>query len=67
MSVILYTTHCAKCNILQQKLTKKHVSYDEITDIEVIKGKGIQSVPMLEVDNKMMSFIEANSWVNSLA
>lgn len=63
MKVILYTTHCPKCNVLTAKLKKKGVKYEEITDIKVMAEKGFMSAPMLEVDGKVYAFKEANEWI----
>lgn len=64
--VVFYSTHCPKCLVLENKLKQKNIEFTEINDIEVMKEKGYMSVPVLEVDNKPMNFIEANAWLNSL-
>lgn len=64
MKVILYTTHCPKCLVLEQKLKSKDISYDEETDIDLMISKGFQTTPMLEVDGRIMDFKEANTWIN---
>ena len=65
MKVIMYSTHCPRCNILEKKLKAKSIEYEEITDIDIISSKGILTVPMLEVDDTLMDFVEANKWINS--
>lgn len=62
--VILYTTHCPKCKILEKKMADKNISYVECTDIDEMAKKDILSVPVLEVDGNMMDFVTANAWVN---
>lgn len=64
MEVILYTTFCPKCKVLETKLKQKGIEYKEITDIDIMTEKGFMSVPMLEVDNFVMNFTEANTWIN---
>ena len=64
MEVILYTTFCPKCKVLETKLKQKGIKYKEITDIDIMTEKGFMSVPMLEVDNFVMNFTEANTWIN---
>ncbi len=64
MRVILYSTHCPKCCILEKKLKEKNISYEEINDIEVMKEKGYLAVPVLEVDGTSMDFKMANEWIN---
>lgn len=64
MAVILYSTHCPRCNVLEKKLYQKKIQYEEINDIEVMKSKGYLSVPILEVDGRIMDFKTANEWIN---
>ena len=64
MEVILYSTHCPKCNVLTAKLNSKNIQYTEVTDIDVMESKGIKSVPMLKVDDQMMDYKKAVDWVN---
>lgn len=66
MKVVLYTTHCPKCKVLTAKLKAKGVDYEEITDVDVMRDKGFMSAPMLEVDGKTMTFVEAIKWVNEV-
>lgn len=66
MSVTLYSTHCPRCNIIEKKLKSRNVEYKEVNDVEVMSGKGITMVPMLEVDGNIMDFKSANDWLNSL-
>lgn len=65
MEVKLYTTHCPKCNVLENKLKSKNIDYIEITDTNIIIEKGYMSVPVLEVDDKIMNFTDANTWINN--
>lgn len=67
MEVILYSTHCPKCNILEKKLKQKNITYKEINDIEIMKEKGYLTVPVLEVNGTSMNFKQAVDWVNSLS
>lgn len=64
MSIILYTTHCPKCLVLEKKLASKNIEFEEITDNELMLKKGFTMVPVLEVDGKIMNFKEANTWIN---
>ena len=64
MKVVLYSTHCPKCNVLEKKLKKKNISYEEINNIEVMKEKGYLTVPILEVDGTSMDFKTASDWIN---
>jgi len=62
--VILYSTHCPKCNILTKKLNDKKIKFEEVNDVDVMISKGFMSMPMLEVDGTVMNFLNANQWIN---
>lgn len=66
MTVDLYTTHCPKCSVLEQKLNNKKVKYTEHTDIEEMAARGYFTVPVLVVNDEELSFADAVKWVNSL-
>jgi glutaredoxin len=63
MDITLYTTHCSKCEILQEKLDAKNIKYEVCTDTKLMVSKGFRSAPMLEVDDKVMTFNEAINWI----
>ena len=64
MKVILYTTHCPKCTVLEKKLTSKNIPYEEVTDVDLMINKGFDAMPVLEVDDTVMDFKTANTWIN---
>lgn len=61
--VILYEHGCPKCKILKMKLDQKNISYETVNDIELMKAKGFQEAPKLEVDGVVMGFKEAVEWL----
>ena len=65
MQVTLYSTGCPKCKVLVTKLDGKNINYNIVSDINVIISKGINTVPVLEVDNNLMDFKTAVDWVNA--
>jgi len=64
MQVILYSTDCPKCKVLKTKLDSKNIKYNIISDVDIIMSKGINTVPILEVNGNMMDFKTAVDWVN---
>ena len=66
MKLVLYTTHCPKCKVIESKLNAKKIEFDIVDDNSPLSEMGIVSVPVLEADGKKMSFLEANKDVNSL-
>lgn len=63
-SIILYSTHCPKCRILEKKLDEKNIKFEICEDIETMQNKGISSVPVIEVNNEKMSYYDAVKYVN---
>lgn len=63
--ITIYTTEtCPKCKILKKKLTDKNIDFKEINDIEILKSLDIYEVPVLDVDDTLLDFSAANSWIN---
>ena len=65
MDIILYSTHCPKCSVLELKLKKQNISYTMVDDVEIMKQKGFMSAPMLEADGVVMNFQTAIQWINN--
>lgn len=63
MNVVLYTTHCPKCRVLETKLKQRGIEYKEVTDTVAMQEKGFDFVPMLEVDGTIYEFRAAVDWV----
>lgn len=68
MNVKLYTTHCPRCNVLEKKLNQKNINFEAITDFDINEmiEKGFSVAPILSVDNELMDFSQANTWINTL-
>ena len=58
--VILYSTGCPSCNVLQKKLTAKGIQFEEKPDQALMRSMK----PVLDVDGKQMDFAAANNWIN---
>lgn len=63
--IILYSTGCPKCKVLEAKLNDKHICHQVITDTSEIIKEGFSSVPVLRIDDKFLNFFDANQWINS--
>lgn len=64
--IILYTTEiCPQCKMLKKKMEAKHIQFTECKDIKTMEAMGISSVPLLDVDGKLMLINEANEWINN--
>lgn len=66
MKVILYSTNCPKCIMLEKKMNIKNVEFEINNDVDLMIKNGFTSIPVLDVDGEIMEFKEAVDWVNSL-
>ena len=63
--IVLYSTGCPRCTVLEKKLKAKNVEYEEVNDEDIMLEKGFTTVPMLEVDGVVLNYKEANEWINN--
>jgi len=63
LEIVLYSTHCPKCRVLESKLKQKGINYEENNDVELMQEKGFVTVPKLEVDGVVYDFKEAVEWI----
>ena len=65
--MILYTQGCVKCDVLKKKLEQKGLSFTiESNNFQKLIDAGIDHMPVLEVDNKLLLFNDAINYVNNL-
>lgn len=64
--MILYSTHCPQCILLEKKIKDKGIDYEEVNDIKVMEEKGFMSAPILEVNGVVMRFKDALNYIASL-
>lgn len=62
--IVLYSTGCPKCTVLEKKLTDKGISYAINRDVDEMINIGIESIPVLKVDGELLNFADAIKWVN---
>lgn len=61
--VKLYSTGCPKCIVLTKKLDSVGITYEVFDDVDKMIEMGMTTVPMLEVDGKIMNYKEAIDWI----
>ena len=61
--VILYSTGCPKCRILEKKLDEKKIEYEVVTNRDVMIDKGFSSAPKLEIDGEILDFSDGMRWI----
>lgn len=62
-NVILWSTHCPRCKVLELKLKQKNINYEENTNVEEMTARGFKEAPKLEVDGVVMDFKQAVDWI----
>lgn len=62
--IVLYSTGCPKCKILKSKLDAKNIKYIENNDMETMLALGIDTVPVLYVNEVRYEFAQAVKWIN---
>ena len=65
MNVTLYSTNCPKCKVLESKIQQHNIGYNVNHDVELMKEKGFDFLPKLEVDNVIYNFKEAVDWIGA--
>ena len=61
--VILYEHGCPNCLRLKKMLDAKHIAYEDVTDMNLMRSMGFKEAPKLEVDGVIMNFKDAKNWV----
>lgn len=64
MEVVLYSSGCPKCQVLESKLMAKGIPFKITNNFQEIIDRGFQFAPVLKVGEVFMNFTEANKWVN---
>lgn len=64
--VILYSTNCPKCRVLESKLKDRNIQFTKFTNIEEMRKMGYINMPKLKVDDKLYEFMEAIDWINKI-
>ena len=64
MEIILYSTHCPKCKVLEKKLQMADITYTVFDDITKMIQMGFKSAPYLKVNETVYPFKEACKWAD---
>ena len=63
MNIVLHSTHCPKCKVLETKLKQKNIDFEENNNVELMVQKGFTTAPVLEVGDIVYGFKEAVEWI----
>ena len=63
--IILYTSDiCERCKIVKKMLDAHSVDYDEITDRQIILSQDFESVPVIQIGDKIIdNYVNVLSWL----
>ena len=65
-NIILYSTNCPKCKVLEKKLVQKNIQYTKIENLDILREKGFTFLPVLEVGSSTLNFKEAVDYINKI-
>ncbi len=61
--ITLYSNSCPNCVALKAELDKSNIEYIVCSDINAMINMGLNELPVLEVNGKLMSNNEAIDWI----
>lgn len=63
----LYTAiGCSRCGIVKHMLKSNNVEYEEISNKDVIKNLGIEFVPAIQIEDKIIDeYVDVLHWLDS--
>lgn len=64
--IVMYSTGCPKCRVLEAKLNAKGIEYTVCNDVVEMERLGFSTVPVLSVDGQNYEFSEAVKYINEL-
>lgn len=64
--MIIYSSNCPKCIVLKKKLEQKNITFTECNDFQKLLDANIKTLPVLEVDDKLLTFNDAVNYVDNL-
>lgn len=64
--IVLFSNGCPRCKILKQKLDDKQIKYTISDDFDEVMDQGLQTAPVLKVNNKYYQFGDAVKLIGEL-
>lgn len=62
-NIILFSNGCPRCKVLKQKLDDKQIKYTINEDFDELIENGLQTAPVLKVDDNYYQFGEAVKFI----
>jgi glutaredoxin len=63
--IVLYTTNCPRCKVLETKLKEKNIDFEINENVNDLIDLGLMSAPALSINGNILQFKEAVDWVNA--
>ena len=64
--IVLFSNGCPRCKILKQKLDDKQIKSTISNDFDEVMDQGLQTAPVLKVNNKYYQFGDAVKLIGEL-
>lgn len=64
-NIILYSTGCPQCKILERTLHANNVPFTICSDEQKMDELGLKSLPVLSVNGELMTMVQAFNWAGS--
>ena len=65
--IILFSNDCPRCKILKQKLIDKNIKFEISNNFDELIERGLQTAPVLKVNNEYYQFGDAVRIIGELA
>ena len=66
--MILFSTNCPQCKVLEKKLEQKGIKFEITNDIQELLDLGIKRAPILKTDDgQYLDFSNAIKYVNEVS
>lgn len=64
--ITLFSNNCPRCKVLKQKLDDKKIEYSISDNFDELINNGLQTAPVLKIDNEYYQFGEAIKFIGEL-
>ena len=65
-NIVLFSNGCPRCKILKQKLDDKQIKYTISDNFDEVMDQGLQTAPVLKVNNEYYQFGDAVKLIGEL-
>ena len=66
-NIVLFSNGCPRCKVLKQKLDDKQINYTISDNFDEVMDQGLQTAPILKVNNEYYQFGDAVKLIGELS